>query len=249
VLPGRLGARFALEALFIVLLAVGAGLADLRPAFIVLVVAAGWLLVALAELTAERIARTPVSYLLPEQAAPEAEAVEPEAGRVFGPPVEERTVVAPPQSLEDTQEPVAESEPAPEPEGEPEVEEVESEAESLELPPRRRLGSLLHRRKTEAEAEPEPEPVAAAAWPEPSAEETRPEVEEGPEGVAETERGGRFRSLLRRREPEIEPPPEPPPRHVKLLPRRPASESGPAREVAELFEPSEDDADAEETAG
>ena len=29
-LPGRLGLRFALEALFLVLLAIGAGLADLR---------------------------------------------------------------------------------------------------------------------------------------------------------------------------------------------------------------------------
>jgi hypothetical protein len=247
VLPGRLGARFALEALFIVLLAVGAGLADLRPAFIILVVAAGWLLVALAELTAERIARTPVSYLLPADTSPEAEAedVEPEAERVFGPPVEERTVVAPPQSLEDTQEPVAQSEPAPEQQATPPEPEVEPEAESLELPPRRRLGSLLGRPKTEAE--PEPEPVAAASWPEARVEETSPEEEA--EGVAETERRGRFRSLLRRREPEIEPLPEPPPRHVKLLPRRAASEPGPAaREVAELFDPADDNADAEETA-
>ena len=41
-LPGRLGLRFALEALFLVLLAIGAGLADLRPVVIVLVMAVAW---------------------------------------------------------------------------------------------------------------------------------------------------------------------------------------------------------------
>lgn len=230
-LPGRLGARFALEALFLVLLGVGAGLADLRPAFIILVMAVAWLLVALIELTAERIARSPVSYLLPaETEALEAEA-EPEPEQVFGPPIEERTVVAPPQALEDTQEPIVEPEPAPEPETE---EEPEAEAESLEPPPRRRLGTL--RRRATTEAEPEPElPIAA---------------EEVAEPEAEPETRGRFRSLLRRREEEIEPLPEPPPRHVKLLPRRSEPEPGPTkREVDDLFDPGEDGADAEETAG
>ena len=62
-LPRRPGARFALEALFLVLLAIGAGLANLRPLIIVLVMAGAWALVALAELSAERIGRSPVSYL------------------------------------------------------------------------------------------------------------------------------------------------------------------------------------------
>jgi hypothetical protein len=92
VLPSRLGIRFALEALFLVLLAVGAGLADLRSALIVALMTAGWLLVALIELAADRIARSPLSYLLP--AAPVAEEAEPE--QVFSPRPEERTVVAPP---------------------------------------------------------------------------------------------------------------------------------------------------------
>jgi len=242
VLPGRLGIRFALEALFLVLLAVGAGLADLRPVFILLVMAVAWLFVALAEFAAERIARSPVSYLLPAEAGPEAEQEEPE--RVFGPPVEERTVVAPPQALEETQEPVA----RPEPEAEPEAEETgpkaeaEPEAESVELPPRGRLSSLLRRARTEAGPEPELEEPAAV---EPDPEEDGPEAEQ-----PETEARGRLRSLLRRREQEIEPLPEPPPRHVKLLPRRSAPEPGPAsREVAELFDPGEDSGDAEETAG
>ena len=240
-LPGRLGPRFALEALFIVVLAVGAGLANLRPAFIVLVMAAAWFLVALVELAAERIARSPVSYLLPAEAAAEADEEAPE--HVFEPPVEERTVVAPPQELEDTQEPVARAEPAAEPESveappEAEVEataaaEADAEAESLELPPRRRLGLLLRRSRAEPESEPEPQ-------------ETSPLREE-----PEPEPHPRRRSLLRRREPEPEPLPEPPPRHVKLLPRRPAAEPGPiGRDVAELFEPGrEDEADREETAG
>src|SRR5919201_5336564 len=91
--------------------------------------AAAWLLVALVELTAERIARSPVSYLLPEtEPEPEEEAA---VERVFAPPVEERTVVAPPPEIEDTQEPVAE--PAPEPEPEPvvaaEAAPLEAEAE------------------------------------------------------------------------------------------------------------------------
>jgi hypothetical protein len=250
VLPGRLGVRFALETLFIVLLAVGAGLADLRPAFIVLVMAAAWLLVALIELAAERIARSPVSYLLPAEPAAEPDEEvgrEAEAERVFGPPVEERTVVAPPQALEEEEpsagaEPEPEPTPGPEPRAEPPAlpaeAEVDSEADSMELRPRRRLGSLL--RRPEPQSEPEPE-----ALPEPDEEAARTEE---PEPELEPAAGGRLRSLFRRREEEPEPIPEPPPRHVKLLPRRPAPEPAPAaREVAEVFD--EDGADAEETAG
>src|SRR3954465_8077325 len=74
-LPGRLGVRFALEALFLILLAIGAGLADLRPSLILLVMAVAWVLVAVIEFTAERIAASPVSYRLP----PRGEA--PPAGR------------------------------------------------------------------------------------------------------------------------------------------------------------------------
>src|SRR5919197_1342272 len=158
-LPGRLGVRFALEALFIVLLAVGAGLADLRPAFIVLVMAGAWLLVALIELTAERIARSPVSYLLPAEPATEPHEARPETEaepeRVFGPPVEERTVVAPPQPPEE--QPAVRAEPEPPPV--PVAAEVDSEADSMELPPRRRLRSLLRRPEALPEPEAEEEPA------------------------------------------------------------------------------------------
>ena len=46
--------RFALEAGFLILLGVGAGYADLRPAAIVAIVAGGWVLVALVELAVWR---------------------------------------------------------------------------------------------------------------------------------------------------------------------------------------------------
>ena len=72
-LPGRSGLRFALEALFLILLAVGAGLADLRPLVIVLVMAGGWVVVALAEYTAGRVSVAPISYLLPRAAEPAPE--------------------------------------------------------------------------------------------------------------------------------------------------------------------------------
>jgi hypothetical protein len=156
VLPRRLGARFALETLFLVLLAVGAGLAHLRPLYIVGVMAGAWILVALAELTAERIDRSPLSYLLPQPRVDEED--EPE--RVFGPRPEERTIVAPLEPEPEEEEPAAiqpEPEPDPEPEPEPEPQpEAESELEPEHEPEAvrpRRLRSLLRRREPEAEPE------------------------------------------------------------------------------------------------
>src|ERR671934_218384 len=54
-MPGRLGPRFAIEALFLIALAVGAAYADLERKWIALVMAVGWLVVALLELAADRI--------------------------------------------------------------------------------------------------------------------------------------------------------------------------------------------------
>jgi hypothetical protein len=147
VLPGRLGLRFALEALFLVLLAVGVGLAHLRPLYIVLVMAAGWVLVAVVEFTAERITASPISYLLPQQAEPPV--VEDE---VVWPMPEERTVVAPPEQRP-AAEPEAEAEPVAEPEPEP-VEEAVEEPQALEEPEPEAEEQL----EPEAETEPEPEP-------------------------------------------------------------------------------------------
>jgi hypothetical protein len=164
VLPRRLGARFALEALFLVLLAVAAGLADLRPLYIVLIMVAAWILVALAELTAERVDRSPLSYVLP---APEPREDEPD--KVFGPRPEERTIVAPLERPPEPAEPEeAELEPETEPEPEPAAAEPEPEPEpeplpmpatvgaesSLEPSLGGRLRSLLRRREPEAEEAP-----------------------------------------------------------------------------------------------
>jgi len=151
VLPGRLGLRFALEALFLVLLAIAAGLAGLSAGFIVLVMAVAWLLVAIIEFTAERISASPLTYLLPQRAEPPADEEE-----ARWPMPEERTVVAPPEQ--------AAPEPEPEPEPEPVLEsepEPESEPEAETEP------------EPEAETEPEPDEPAAAEEPESADEESR----------------------------------------------------------------------------
>jgi hypothetical protein len=54
-MPGRLGPRVAIEALFLIALAGAAAYADLASKWILLVMAGGWLIVALLELTADRI--------------------------------------------------------------------------------------------------------------------------------------------------------------------------------------------------
>jgi len=222
VLPRRSGARFALEAVFLVALALGAGLADLRPLIIVIVMAGAWALVALAELSAERMDRAPRSYLQP---APADEEDEPQ--EVFGPRPEERTVVAPPEQAVEAPE-----EPRVAPEGPPEEEAVPEP-------------------EPEPEVEPTPEPVVAdpepAGWDEPADESPAPAEED------ETTPPRRRRGFLRRRESEVEPEPLSPPRHVKLLPRRPAEDpSRASQEVAELFgsTPEEDEpAQSEENRG
>jgi hypothetical protein len=163
VLPRRLGVRFALEALFLVALAVAAGLAHLRPLYIVAVMAVAWLLVALAEVTASRIERSPVSYLLPEPAREEEQ--EEDAERIFHPRPEERTVVAPPIEQAPVEEPepeeaeeaevvaaAVETQPAPEEVAPDEHEPLADEAPAEEpKPSKRRFG--LRRRPREAEPE------------------------------------------------------------------------------------------------
>ena len=53
-MPGGLGPRFVVEAGFLILLAVGTGLADLAPRTIIIVMAVAWALVALLEWLAWR---------------------------------------------------------------------------------------------------------------------------------------------------------------------------------------------------
>ena len=151
-LPGRLGLRFALEALFLVLLAIGAGLADLRPGFIVLVMAIAWLLVAIVEFTAERISASPLTYLLPQRGDPPVDEAE-----AAWPMPEERTVVAPPERPEPEREPEPDPEQEVEPEPEPEPPLEVDEPEPAPASPGR-LRSLLRRREPDAEPEPSAPP-------------------------------------------------------------------------------------------
>ena len=86
-MPAALGPRFVLEAGFLILLAVVVGLADLRPALIVLVMAIGWVLVALIEYFAWR--QSPRISMVGRSSAAVAEAPPPE-------PLDERVVEEPP---------------------------------------------------------------------------------------------------------------------------------------------------------
>src|SRR5436305_1472778 len=123
------------------------GLAGLRTGWIVLVMAIGWLLVALLEFTAERISASPLSYLLPQRVEPPAG--EPEAS---WPMPEERTVVAPPPERPS-------AEPEPEPEAAPQLELPDVVEPSEQEPARPRRLRFLRRR------EPDGEPAAARPAP------------------------------------------------------------------------------------
>src|SRR6266516_604084 len=113
-MPGRLGPRFSIEVLFLIALAVGAAYADLAAKWIVVVMATGWLVVALLELTADRIWAAAPPWRRPNYvpaAAPRAEAV---------------AATPPPAAVEPEAEaepePAADPEPEREPEPEPELE-------------------------------------------------------------------------------------------------------------------------------
>jgi hypothetical protein len=142
-MPGRLGPRFAIEALFLIALAVGAAYADLASKWIVLVMAGGWLVVALLELSADRIWAAAPPWRRPYYVP-------------VAPPRSE--VVAEPASPPPAGEPAAEAEPAPEPEPAPEVEIeiVEIEAATIIAPLVEPVAADL------PEPEPEPEPAEAA---------------------------------------------------------------------------------------
>ena len=91
-MTGGFAPRFAIEAGFLILLGVGAGVADLRPAVIVALLAGGWLVVSLIELAAWRVQGRPVAPLVPPPAPlPEAD-VEPEPAPEPGWPADEETI-------------------------------------------------------------------------------------------------------------------------------------------------------------
>jgi hypothetical protein len=212
-----MGPRFAIEALFLIALAVGVAYADLATKWIFVVMAGGWLVVALLELTADRIwAAAPPwrrPYYVPASppraepvaATPPPAAVEPEAELEPEPAAEREREPEP----EPEREPAAEQEPEPEPEPEPEA-----------------VTMIAPRVEPSAEAPPEPEPEAEPD----TAEDTRPKLE--------PLEPRRKRGWFRRREREV-PAPEAPeielPKHVRLLPPSERSDRSSA-EVAELFD-------------
>ena len=73
-MPGGFAPRFAIEAGFLIALGVGAGIADLRPQVIVALLAGGWVLVSLIELSVWRAeGRTVAPRVRPAPAEPESE--------------------------------------------------------------------------------------------------------------------------------------------------------------------------------
>jgi hypothetical protein len=217
-MPGRLGPRFAIEALFLIALAVGVAYADLSRKWIAIVMAGGWMVVALVELTAERIWATAPPWRRPDYYAAPAPRREP----VAAPPAPVAAEPKPaPQTLPEAEpEPVAaaKAEPVMAAEPEPVVAakaEPEPEAATVIEPPER----------TEPEPEPEAEPEAEPA-PIPT---SRPKLE--PLGAKPKRR------WFRREHEEV--PDEtteiPMPKHVRLLSPTERRE-GDTDEIAGLFD-------------
>ena len=235
-MPGRLGPRFAIEALFLIALAVGVAYADLASKWIVLVMAGGWLVVALLELSADRIWAAAPPWRRPYYVP----ASPPRAEAVVAPPA--------PSAIE------PESEAQPEPaELEPDPELEPAPKQEPEFEPEPDLEPAAKQKAKEAEPEPEPEPVSAAepeavtiidprtetaapAPPEPEPEE--PDTAEDALPTLEPLEPRRKRGWFRRRERDVAEPETPEvelPKHVRLLP--PAERTDrPPNEVAELFD-------------
>jgi hypothetical protein len=166
---GRLGPRFAVEAAFLILLAVGLGLADQSWVVIVAVMAGGWALVSLIELVASRRATTQWSYArdapaeepaLAEEPAEPALPPEPAEPELAQPPVVPIEAAAAPSAPAPGPAPMP-AEPAPPPEaapadvGEDTMEVAAPEAD--EARPRRRW--FRRRRSVEDPDDLVPEPV------------------------------------------------------------------------------------------
>jgi hypothetical protein len=116
---GGPGLRFLLEAAFLILLAVAAGLAELSATTIVLVMAAAWLLVAAIEWLAWRESPVFTRTVVEEPAPPQPAAPRRRFWRRRGEPAEPVEAAEPEQAAEpgeDTQDleaPADESEPVP----------------------------------------------------------------------------------------------------------------------------------------
>jgi len=237
-MPGRLGPRFAIEALFLIALAVGVAYADLASKWIVLVMAGGWLVVALLELSADRIWAAAPPWRRPYYVP-------------ASPPRAEAVVATPaPSAIEP--EPEAQPEPA-ELEPDPELEPEPAPKQEPEFQPEPDLEPAAKQEAEKPEPEPEPEPVSAAepeavtmiasraepaAPAPPGPEPEEPDTAEDALPTLEPLEPRRKRGWFRRRErdvAELETPEVELPKHVRLLP--PAERTDrPPNEVAELFD-------------
>jgi hypothetical protein len=212
-----MGPRFAIEALFLIALAVGVAYADLASKWIFVVMAGGWLIVALLELSADRIWAAAPPWRRPYYVPASPPRAEP--------------VTAPPAVAEP--EPAAKAEPAAEPKPVPEPEPVAEQAPGPEPEPERAT-----------EPEPEPEAVtmiAVRAEPAAAAEpEAEPESDtaESVRPTLEPLEPRRKRGWFRRREredAEAEAPEIEVPKHVRLLPPSERTDRS-GDEVAELLD-------------
>jgi hypothetical protein len=212
-----MGPRFAIEALFLIALAVGVAYADLASKWIFVVMAGGWLVVALLELSADRIWAAAPPWRRPYYVPASPPRAEP--------------VTAPPAVAEP--EPAAKAEPAAEPKPVPEPEPVAEQAPGPEPEPERAT-----------EPEPEPEAVtmiAVRAEPAAAAEpEAEPESDtaESVRPTLEPLEPRRKRGWFRRREredAEAEAPEIEVPKHVRLLPPSERTDRS-GDEVAELLD-------------
>jgi hypothetical protein len=214
-MPARMGPRFAIEALFLIALAVGVAYADLATKWIFVVMAGGWLVVALLELTADRIWAAAPPWRRPYYVPASPPRAEPVAATPPPAAVEPEAEAEP--------EPAAELEPEPEPE--PELEPA-AEHEVEPEPEPEAVTMIAPRVEPSAGAPPEPEPEAEPD----SADDARPKLE--------PLEPRRKRGWFRRREREV-PAPEAPeielPKHVRLLPPSERSDRSSA-EVGELFD-------------
>ena len=187
-MPGRLGPRFSIEVLFLIALAVGAAYADLAAKWIVVVMATGWLVVALLELTADRIWAAAPPWRRPNYVPAAASRSEPVAASVASPVVESDP------------EPLRMREP------EPEIE-VEIEAATIISPRVEPVAVAVQEPESasEVQSEPEPEPVAA--------EPARPTFE-----PVEPTRKRRWFRRRESEAAEVDAPEIEVPKHVRLLP-------------------------------
>jgi hypothetical protein len=205
-MPGRLGPRFSIEALFLIALAVGAAYADLAAKWIVLVMAGGWLVVALLELTADRIWAAAPPWRRPNYVPVAAPRSEPVAAPLASP-------------VESGPEPVRKPEP------EPEVEvEIEIEAATIISQRVEPVAVVVHEPESAPEVQSEPEPEPAAAEP------ARPTFE-----PVEPTRKRRWFRRRESEAVEVDAPEIEVPKHVRLLPASERTDRA-SDEVASLFD-------------